>query len=277
MKTIASIQILTIVAAATVVTASAQSIPSGYALAYLPNGQPVLVEKSSLSPRAKRAVNSNPAVNYAVPANSVSDYAPSSMSPAPSPYPGPATYVGPGAGVYGQQPARRIMLPAGTAVFVRTSQALHSNALMPGQEFECYLDAPLYQGDVMIADRGATVAARVTESDMAGKVSGQSHLAIQLFRIQTIDGKTLDIHTTTQSMSGGTAYGKDAARIATGAAVGAVIGGLIGGGRGAAIGAGTGAGGGTIWAMKTRGPQVVIPSETQLQFQLTSPVVFVTW
>ena len=90
---------------------------------------------------------------------------------------------------------------------------------------------------------------------MVGKISGQSHLALQLVRIATADGKTLDVHTTTQSMTGGTSYGKDAARIATGAAVGALIGGLTGGGRGAAIGAGAGAGGGTVWTLKTRGPR----------------------
>jgi hypothetical protein len=197
------------------------------------------------------------------------------VAPAPSPYPGPATYVGQGATMYGQP--RRVMLPAGTPIFVRTGQALHSNAMLPGQAFECYLDAPLFQNEMMIADRGARVEARVVESDAAGKISGQSRLALQLIRIATVDGKTLDVHTTTQSLSGGTSYGKDAARIATGAAIGALIGGLANGGRGAAIGAGAGAGGGAIWTLNTRGPQVVIPSETQLQFQLTTPVMFVTW
>jgi hypothetical protein len=268
MNRIHQICTLATVAAASTVCASAQSIPAGYVLAHLQNGQPILVSQSSFAPQE------NPAAN-AQPAGLTTAYAP--MSPAPSPYPGPATYVGPGANVNGQQPIRRVVLQAGTPIFIRTSQALHSNILQPGQAFDCYLDAPLYQGDMMIADRGAAVSARVTESDLAGKVAGQSHLALQLFRLQTVDGKSLDIHTTTQSLSGGTSYGKDVARIAGGAAIGAVLGGLLGGGRGAAIGAGVGAGGGTVATLRTRGPQVVIPSETQFQFQLTTPVMFVTW
>ncbi len=233
--------ILTAVAAATLSVSFGQQIPAGYQVAYLADGRPVLVQTpKSFAPRNARPVAATNA-----------DYNPEPIAPSPRP--------------------SRIMLPAGLTVFVRTGQALHGNQVQPGLTFECYLDAPLYSGETMIADRGARVAARVVESDMAGRIAGQSKLAVQIFQIQMVDGRLLDVHTTSSMTAGGTSYGKDAARVATGAATGALIGGLLGGGRGAAIGAGVGAGGGTVWTLKTRGPEVVIPSETQLQFQLTTP------
>lgn len=238
--------ILAAVAAASISASFGQQIPAGYQVAYLPDGRPVLV--AAQQSFASRPANRPPQTTQAV-------YSSPVMDPAP---------------VIPARPSR-IMLPAGLTVFVRTGQALHSNQVQPGQTFECYLDAPLYSNETMIADRGARVAARVVEADMAGRISGQSKLAVQIFQIQTLEGGVLNIHTTSASMSGGTSYGKDAARIATGTAVGALVGGLAGGGRGAAIGAGIGAGGGTVWTLKTRGPEVAIPSETQLQFQLVTP------
>jgi hypothetical protein len=57
-----------------------------------------------------------------------------------------------------------------------------------------------------------------------------------------------------------------------GAALGSIIGALAGGGKGAAIGALAGAGAGTGVNAATRGQQVVIPSETLINFQLQSPI-----
>ena len=50
------------------------------------------------------------------------------------------------------------------------------------------------------------------------------------------------------------------------------IGGLAGGGKGAAIGSLAGGGAGAGFQLATHGQQVKIPSETQLAFQLESPL-----
>jgi outer membrane lipoprotein SlyB len=60
--------------------------------------------------------------------------------------------------------------------------------------------------------------------------------------------------------------------IGGGAGGGALIGGLAGGGKGALIGGLVGAGAGTAGAAFTGNKDVVIPSETNVSFHLTSPV-----
>lgn len=53
--------------------------------------------------------------------------------------------------------------------------------------------------------------------------------------------------------------------------MGALIGGIAGGGTGALIGLGTGVVGGTAVAASKKGEQVVIPSESLLEFRLDQP------
>lgn len=202
--------------------------------------------------------------------------APQPVQPVPStPYGAFPRYVGEGANVAGSQ-VRRMSLPTGSPVYVRLISALASNRLAPGAPFEASLDAPLEVNGLIIAERGARVEGRVTESDAAGKISGQSRLALQLTRIMTADGKTLDIQTNTIALAGGTSYGRDAAKIAGIAAVGAALG-AINSGRGAAIGAGAGAAAGTAWVLGSRGKGTVIASEQRLEFHLIAPVTFTTW
>ena len=127
-------------------------------------------------------------------------------------------YVGQGAGVANGQ-LHRMSLPTGSPVYVRLISSISSKHLVPGAPFEASLDAPLEVNGILIAERGAKVEGRISESD--AKVAGQSRLAIQLTRIMTSDGKTLDIQTNTIAMTGGTSYGKNAAKVASMAGAGA--------------------------------------------------------
>ena len=192
-----------------------------------------------------------------------------------TPYGAFPQYVGQGAGVANGQ-LRRMSLPTGSPVYVRLISSISSNRLVPGAPFEATLDAPLEVNGIVIAERGARVEGRISESDAAGKISGQSRLAVQLTRIMTADGKALDIQTNTIAMAGGTSYGKDAAKLAGIAGVGAALG-AINSGRGAAIGSAAGAAAGLGWVMNSRGKATTIASETRLEFHLIAPVTFTTW
>ncbi len=190
-----------------------------------------------------------------------------------TPYSAFPQYVGQGAGVANGQ-LHRMSLPTGSPVYVRLISSISSKHLAPGAPFEASLDAPLEVNGVLIAERGAKVEGRISESD--AKVAGQSRLAIQLTRIMTSDGKTLDIQTNTIAMTGGTSYGKKAAKVATMAGVGAAIGGLAGG-RGLVIGSVMGATAGVRLAMNSRAKATTVASETRLEFHLIAPVTFTSW
>ncbi len=192
-----------------------------------------------------------------------------------TPYSAFPQYVGQGAGVANGQ-LRRMSLPTGSPVYVRLISSISSNRLVPGAPFEASLDAPLEVNGIVIAERGARVEGRISESDAAGKIAGQSRLAIQLTRIMTADGKALDIQTNTIAMAGGTSYGTDVAKVAGIAGVGAALG-AINSGRGAAIGSAAGAAAGLGWVMNSRGKATTIASETRLEFHLIAPVTFTTW
>lgn len=163
-------------------------------------------------------------------------------------------------------------IPGGTTLTVRLGQTLHSDRNKPGETFTATLDQPLVVDGFVIAERGARVQGRIVESKQAGRVSGVSHMALELISLRTSDGQNVNIKTQTFEKEGEKSVGKDVAKVGAAAGIGAAIGAIAGGGRGAAIGAGVGGAAGTGGVMATRGAPVELKVETRLTFKLTSPV-----
>jgi|GEM_PF-2564175 len=167
-------------------------------------------------------------------------------------------------------------LDAGSAVVVRTINALSTKTNKVGDKFEATLEQPLVAGDYTIAPKGTTVFGEVSECDPSGKLKGHATLGVRLTAIAMPNGDRIGIQTKSdERVSQGTGK-KTAAKVGIGAGIGALIGGLAGGGKGAAIGAASGGalGGGVAYA--TGGNPAVIPSETVLSFQLAAPVTVTT-
>lgn len=235
------------------------------------NGQPMMLTPVPVAPMQQPVQTTNaimPAQPQLMPQQPAIQMQPNHYGNLPQ-------YVGAGAGVTGTQ-ARRLSLPTGTPVFVRLISSLSSNRLIPGAAFEASLDSPMEVNGFVVAERGARVEGRVTEAAVAGKISGQSQLALTLMKIVTADGKTLDLSTNTIALAGGTSYGRDAAKIAGLAGVGAALG-AINSGRGAAIGSAAGAAAGIGLVLNTRGKATTVASEQRLEFHLIAPTTFVTW
>jgi hypothetical protein len=165
-----------------------------------------------------------------------------------------------------------VTLPAGTAIKVRTTHTLSTKTLKTGDSFDAVLDEPLVAGGKEVFPRGATVMGKVTDSDPGGRVKGVASLAIELNMLHTADGQMVMIDTSPVSVEAKTSKTKDAVKVGAGSAIGAVVGAIAGGGKGAGIGAAAGAGAGTAVVLGTRGDPAEIPSETVLNFSLTSPV-----
>jgi hypothetical protein len=159
-----------------------------------------------------------------------------------------------------------IVIPAGTVLTVKTSQALGSKTSQTGDPFLATLAQP-----VSGIPAGSTVGGKVLNAKAKGKVKGEGELSIALTSI-SVKGHSYSIQT---SPLDSTVKGKGKRTAATtggGAAGGALIGGIAGGGKGAAIGAAIGAGAGFIGGTLTGNKQIEIPAESALSFTLSAPL-----
>ena len=169
------------------------------------------------------------------------------------------------------QTKKRITVPAGTRILIRTVDAIDSSKQKTGFRFTATLETNLQAEDTVIAPRGTTVYGRLAQASSAGKMSGSSQLTLELTDI-LINGTAYPLLTSTYEIKGKGEGGNTAKKVVGGAGLGALIGGLAGGGKGAGIGALAGAGAGTAVAASKKGEQLQIPSESLLEFRLEQPV-----
>ena len=170
-----------------------------------------------------------------------------------------------------QSAKKRIMVPAGTRILIRTVDSIDSTKQKTGDRFTATLETNLQAEDTVIAPRGTTVYGRLKQASSAGRMSGSSDLTLELTDI-VIGGTAYPLLTDTYEVKGKGEGGNTAKKVIGGAGLGALIGGIAGGGKGAGIGVAAGAAGGTAVAASKKGQQLKIPSETLLEFTLQQPV-----
>jgi BON domain len=180
---------------------------------------------------------------------------PSPPPPAPEPPPPPPPLV----------------VPAGTAITIRTGQALSSKDSQTGQTFLATLAQPVSIKGRSAFPAGATVSGTVVTAKTKGKIKGEGQLDLALTSI-SVGSHTYPIQTSVLSSTEKGKGKRTAATTGGGAAGGALIGGLAGGGKGAGIGALAGAGAGFIGGALTGNKQIEIPSESALTFTLSQSV-----
>jgi hypothetical protein len=169
------------------------------------------------------------------------------------------------------QGKKRITVPAGTRILIRTVDAIDSSKQKTGFRFTATLETNLQAEEKVIAPRGTTVYGRLAQASSAGRMSGSSELTLELTDI-VINGTAYPLLTSTYEVKGKGEGGKTAKKVVGGAGLGALIGGVAGGGKGAGIGAAAGAATGTAVAASKKGQQLQIPSESLLEFRLEQPV-----
>lgn len=81
-----------------------------------------------------------------------------------------------------------VTIKAGTFVNTRVNQELSSDHSQVGDVFSATLTEPIVIDGVVVAQRGQTVMGRVTEAIKSGKAQGVSHLGLQLTGINLADG-----------------------------------------------------------------------------------------
>jgi len=165
-----------------------------------------------------------------------------------------------------------ITLPAGSWITVRVNEPLSSDHNQTGDAFTGTLLQPIVANGLLLARRGAIVTGIVSEAKKAGRVSGVSHLGLEITGIQLADGRQVQVKTKLLDRRGNTSYGRDAAAIGTTTGVGAAIGAGVNGGVGAGVGAAAGLVASTIGVMLTRGRATVVYPETPLTFSTDTPL-----
>jgi hypothetical protein len=165
---------------------------------------------------------------------------------------------------------KRVTVPAGTRILIRTTDPIDSSKQEAGYRFNASLETNLQAEDIVVAPRGTTVYGQLTQASSAGRMSGSSQLTLELTDI-VINGTAYPLLTSTFEMKGQGEGKKTAGKVIGGAGLGALIGGIAGGGTGALIGLAAGAAGGTIMAGSKKGEQLVIPSESLIEFRLQQP------
>lgn len=168
------------------------------------------------------------------------------------------------------QSKKKVTVPAGTRVLIRTKDAIDSSKQKTGYRFTASLETNLQVDDTVVAPRGSTVYGRLAQASSAGRMSGSSELTLELTEI-VINGTSYPLLTSTYEVKGKGEGGNTAKKVVGGAGLGALIGGIAGGGKGAGIGALAGAGAGTAVAASKKGQQLQIPSESLLEFRLEQP------
>jgi len=166
---------------------------------------------------------------------------------------------------------KKVTVPAGTRILIRTIDPIDTSKNKPGYRFTASLETNLQAEGVVVAPRGTTVYGRLVQASSSGRFKGSSELTLELTDI-VINGSALPLLTSTYEIKGKGEGKKTTGKVIGGTGLGALIGGIAGGGKGAAIGAAAGAAGGTAVAASKKGEELQIPSESLLEFRLDQPV-----
>jgi hypothetical protein len=133
---------------------------------------------------------------------------------------GPARSYEPGT----PPPPAQLTIERGTFLTIRLNQVLSSDRSQQGDPFSATLVKPVVVDGIIVADRGQTIAGRVSEATKAGRAKGVSHLGLELTDMTLVDGHQVPLHTQLVGRNGSTSVGRDATAIGTTTAIGAMIG-----------------------------------------------------
>ena len=167
-----------------------------------------------------------------------------------------------------------VTVPAGTAISVRTNEAVDSRNASEGQTFSAVVvdDVKGSSGEILIPKNSD--AQLVIRKVATGGTTGSPELTLDLNSV-TVNGRNYIVSTADVSKKSNSGIGKNkrtAEMVGGGAVLGTLLGAIAGGGKGAVIGAVAGAAAGGTAQVLTKGKEVKVPAETVLKFQLDQPV-----
>ena len=181
-------------------------------------------------------------------------------------------------------------VPAGSVLNCRLSQTLTTKLNSPGQAFAATVSEPLIINGKEIIPVGATIQGRISSISRPGRIKGTGEMLLSPETIAFPGGQTYSLSAVLTN-----AYGAPDAIVADpeglvkgtnphtsqselryigiGAGGGSLLGILAGGFHGALIGGAVGGAAGLFAHFAKHGPDVALPTGTELKFQLTHELV----
>jgi hypothetical protein len=164
---------------------------------------------------------------------------------------------------------RVVVLEAGDAMTVVLQQALSTEATPVGAKFDAVTEGPILEDGVVAIPAGSTIRGSVAAAERASALGGKARMQLRFESLSTPDGRQLAITAQPLTLEGKSTARGDVEKVVGGAVGGGMLGGILGGKEGAAKGAAAGTVAGGIWAVATRGNDIVLPTGTKMIVTLT--------
>jgi outer membrane lipoprotein SlyB len=164
--------------------------------------------------------------------------------------------------------ASALVLPQGTKINVRLTQAIDVDVSVAGQSFKAVVDDPVTLNGTIAVPRGAAATLQAVAVKQSGTMKGSDKISLKLHSI-SFGGSVYEVSSGYVESKGKGEGKRTTRKVAGGAGLGGIIGGIAGGGEGAAIGAVVG--GVTGAAISAGGEEhLKLAAETRLQFTLAA-------
>ena len=193
-----------------------------------------------------------------------------------------------------QSSASTLIIPADTTIPLRLMNTINSRTVQPGQAIYCETIFPITMRNRIVIPRGSSVKGSVTKVVRPGHLKGKAQIGIRFETLILPNGTTLPLRATLSGFGGtgregfqpkeskvegasskGDKAGKVAETTITGAEIGTIAGAASGSPvKGLGIGSLAGAAGGLVWIVAGRGKEIVLPSGTNFELQLSAPLTF---
>jgi hypothetical protein len=174
-----------------------------------------------------------------------------------------------------QQQGQAVIVPAGTMLRVRITQAMDSRHTQPGAPFDGVVLNDVLANGMVAIPRGAPVQGHVSDTQPGGDLRGRGGIALELNQV-ILEGHPYALATESWSHQGYDKTGQTVGTTAGMGAVGATIGAIAGGGPGALLGAGIGAIAGLGVSSASHQGEANVPSEAIVSFRLSQQAGLMT-
>lgn len=184
--------------------------------------------------------------------------------------------------------AEQFVLPAGSPLHCRLTQAVSTKLNFQGDAFTATVTEPVVINGHQAVPYGSTVQGRIAWMQRPGRVKGAGAMQLAVDKITFPDGRSFPVaaslvttygaegakmNGTEGLVTGPTSRLKDLEEVGIGMGGGGFMGTMFGGFHGAVIGGAIGGAAALADTLRKRGPDLTLPTGTELNYQLTHELV----